>query len=149
MASLFRSEDAEALIARVLRLAPEQKPLWGRMNPVQMLAHSRAPLRVATGQQQLKRNLIGFLFGGLAKRSLLKPTPFGRNLPTDKSFLFFDANDFEKERDALIGEIRSFQAGGPAGLTPDPHPFFGRLTADEWDRLQWKHLDHHLRQFGV
>ena len=34
-------------------------------------------------------------------------------------------------------------------VTQDPHPFFGRMTGEEWDRLLWKHLDHHLRQFGV
>ncbi len=30
-----------------------------------------------------------------------------------------------------------------------PHPVFGRLSVDDWGRLSWKHLDHHLRQFGL
>lgn len=29
------------------------------------------------------------------------------------------------------------------------HPAFGPLSGREWDVLSWKHLDHHLRQFGV
>jgi hypothetical protein len=44
--------------------------------------------------------------------------------------------------------VRTFQQRGPTALAPE-HPFFGPLTATEWDRLQWKHLDHHLRQFGA
>jgi hypothetical protein len=26
---------------------------------------------------------------------------------------------------------------------------FGRLSGREWSRLQARHLDHHLKQFGV
>lgn len=149
MSSLFDATEAAAIIARLERLQPNQKPLWGRMSGPQMLAHCVAPLRVAQGKQKLKRNLVGLLFGRMAKRSFLKKRSFGKNLPTDKSFLFADAADFQRERGALMAEIRAFQTGGPAGLTSAPHPFFGPLTTEEWDTLQWMHLDHHLRQFGV
>jgi hypothetical protein len=149
VSSLFEVSEVRDLIARIERLAPEQRPLWGKMNTAQMLAHCRAPLRVATGQQKLSRTLIGFLFGRLAKRMVLRAKTFGRNLPTDKSFLFPEASDVARERAALIAELESFHAGGPGGLTQEPHPFFGRLTPSEWDHLQWKHVDHHLRQFGV
>ena len=44
--------------------------------------------------------------------------------------------------------VRAFHARGPEKLAKE-HPFFGPLTSAEWDRLQWKHLDHHLRQFGA
>ncbi|MEP6513238.1 MAG: DUF1569 domain-containing protein [Parafilimonas sp.] len=30
-----------------------------------------------------------------------------------------------------------------------PHPFFGKLKAEEWRTLTYKHLDHHLRQFWM
>jgi len=49
----------------------------------------------------------------------------------------------------LAGLIDRFAAGGPAGCTQHPHSFFGPLTPDEWAILMYKHLDHHLRQFGV
>ena len=29
------------------------------------------------------------------------------------------------------------------------HPFFGPLTNGEWNALQWKHIKHHLKQFGL
>ncbi|MBK9387611.1 MAG: DUF1569 domain-containing protein [Planctomycetes bacterium] len=149
MPSLFSRPELDLLITRLERIPADQRPLWGKMNAAQMFAHCRAPLRVATGQQKLKRSLAGWLFGRLAKRYVLRSREFGRNLPTDPSFLFANANDAQKELAALIDELRRFHAGGVAGLTKDPHPFFGQLAPDEWDRLQWKHLDHHLRQFGV
>ena len=42
-----------------------------------------------------------------------------------------------------------FVNGGPRVCTTHPHPFFGRLTPAEWAIQQYKHLDHHLRQFGA
>ncbi|MFN0057137.1 MAG: DUF1569 domain-containing protein [Planctomycetota bacterium] len=149
MSSMFNPKDSDAILARIQRLTPNQKAEWGKMNVSQMLAHCRAPLRVATGELQLKRSLMGFLFGRLAKKSLTGPKPFQRNLPTDKSFLVRDQRDFATEKRELIEQVQSFVAGGPAGLISTPHPFFGKLTVAEWDTLQWKHLDHHLRQFGV
>jgi transposase InsO family protein len=54
-----------------------------------------------------------------------------------------------KERDRLSGLIDKFAAGGAAGCTRNPHSFFGKMTPEEWAILMYKHLDHHLRQFGV
>jgi Protein of unknown function (DUF1569) len=36
----------------------------------------------------------------------------------------------------------------PAGDWP-PHPVFGAMTARDWNRVLYRHTDHHLRQFGV
>jgi len=32
---------------------------------------------------------------------------------------------------------------------PDRKSLLGRLKGEEWGRMMWKHLDHHLRQFGA
>lgn len=118
------------------------------MTAVQMLAHCQAPFRVASGQLRLKRALIGRLFGKLAKKKYVtSDTPFGHNSPTDPRFLFLGAHDFESEQSELLELVKRF--GETGAITRDPHPFFGPMTAEEWDRLLWKHLDHHLRQFGV
>jgi len=84
--SLFDPADNRALLARLARLAPDAKAQWGRMSVAQMLWHCRQPLLVATGELPLKRGLIGVLFCSLARRSLTKPEPFGRNLPTAPEF---------------------------------------------------------------
>jgi LPS sulfotransferase NodH len=60
-----------------------------------------------------------------------------------------DERDLEAERRRLLDLVERFAAAGPAGCTTHPHSFFGRLTPREWAVLMYKHLDHHLRQFGA
>ena len=92
---------------------------------------------------------MGILFGKIAKKQILSDKPFSRNSPTDKHFIVADQRNFEEEKKALIALVQRFAKSGPAGLTKDAHPFFGAMTTEEWDKLMWKHLDHHLQQFGV
>jgi hypothetical protein len=46
---------------------------------------------------------------------------------------------------AAVEELMGRMAATPLSTI---HPFFGPLTHAGWGRLAWKHLDHHLRQFG-
>jgi len=69
-------------------------------------------------------------------------------LSTDEIFIFADARDFERERAALKAQIQRFVEVARAGKLHSSHPFFGPMTRDDWDCIQWKHVDHHLRQFG-
>ena len=147
--TLFRAEDRAEMLARIARVTPESKARWGKMDAGQMLAHCQAPLRVATGELALRRGLVGILFGKLAKKKLLGAGGFKPGLPTAPEFRVRDARDCARERDALAALVARFGEGGPAVLTRDPHPFFGPLTHAEWEALMWKHLDHHLGQFGV
>lgn len=147
--SLFDAAQNRQVLDRIARLDAQAKPQWGKLDAARMLAHCQAPLRVAMGDLVLKRSLVGFLFGGMAKRSLLAPKPWKPNLPTAPEFLVKEPREFAREKDALAELVRRFAAKGPGGLTQHPHPFFGKLTVEEWDALQWRHLDHHLRQFGA
>jgi hypothetical protein len=150
MESLFNQADNQKIIDRINTLSNTSQAQWGKMNVSQMLKHGQAPLHVAFGDLKLKRGLIAMLFGGMIKKKLMKDDkPFDRNLPTDKSFIVVDKREFEKEKAELIKLVKRFVEKGPNALTKDTHPFFGVLTPNEWDVLQWKHLDHHLRQFGV
>jgi hypothetical protein len=72
-----------------------------------------------------------------------------RNSPTARELIITGDPDFAKERARLSELIDLLVAAAPAGCTSHPHPFFGRLKPDEWGILMYKHLDHHLRQFGV
>ncbi|MCE9593864.1 MAG: DUF1569 domain-containing protein [Planctomycetes bacterium] len=147
--SLFVAADRQEMLARVARLTASTKPAWGKLNVAQMCAHCQAPLNVALGELRLKRGLIGILFGGLAKKKLLSPEPWKPGLPTAPEFRVVDPRDFAREHRALTELVRRFGEGGPSKLTQEPHPFFGPLTVEQWSELQWRHLDHHLRQFGV
>lgn len=150
MKSLFNTADSEQFIERIGKLTATTRPLWGKMNVAQMLAHCTAPLKMAHGEIKGKRGLISFLFGKSAKKKFANPIiPFSKNLPTDPNFKFPDTSDFEAEKKKLIAQIKVFNQKGPAGISDLPHSFFGVMTPQEWDIIQSKHLDHHLQQFGV
>lgn len=147
--SLFTPAGLARMLARLDALRPDSARQWGKMDVAQMLAHCQQPLRVALGELQLKRSLIGRLFGRMAKRKLLAPEPWRPGMPTAPQFRIADARQFATEHATLRALVERFGRGGPAGLRTDAHPFFGPLTADEWQALQWRHLDHHLRQFDA
>jgi hypothetical protein len=148
MDSIFNPATTESFIARINKLTPLTPALWGKMNVAQMLAHCQVPIQVAVGDIITKGGLIALLFGRMAKKKLVNDQPFERNLPTMKEAKIADVRDFEKEKAELIVLVKKFE-NGPLVLINGPHPFFGPLTVDEWSTLQTKHLDHHLRQFGV
>ena len=149
MKSLFNISDNKDIIARINILTPETKGGWGKMNVSQMLTHAQIPIRVAFGELTLKRTFVGYLLGRIAKKKLSGERQWQKNMPTDKNFVVTEQKNFVEEKGRLISLVQRFTQTGPAGISKEIHPFFGKLTVDEWDRLMWNHLDHHLRQFGA
>jgi hypothetical protein len=147
--SLFQRDAYLDILGRINRLTPESAAIWGKMTVAQMLAHCQKPVEVATGDLKLKRGLIGILFGSMTKKKMTGTEPFSKNLPTDPNFKIAGSKDFYREKNRLVALLNQFVAAGKEGITKDSHPFFGKMSIDEWDVLLWKHLDHHLRQFGV
>jgi hypothetical protein len=147
--SLYPGPERVTLLARIGSVRADSPRQWGRMEPGQMLAHCQVALRVALGEQHIPRAFLGILFGRLAKRHLMQDGPLRRNLPTGPEFRCAPGRDLERERAELQALVRRYGEGGPAALSGQAHPFFGPLSVAEWDTLQWKHLDHHLRQFGA
>jgi hypothetical protein len=148
MNNLFSQSDISETLERINKLTPNSQRQWGKMNVSQMLAHCNVSLETAMGINFIKRLFIGKIIGSFMKPKVLSKKPFTRNSPTDKSYIIKDDLDFEEEKSKVIGSIKKFYDGGPFGCTTLPHPFFGKFTPEEWAVFQWKHLDHHLRQFG-
>lgn len=149
MHNLFNAEDVYGILNRLEKLSPDAERQWGKMNVAQMLAHCNIAVETATGDKKLKRIFAGYIIGSLIKNKVLDEKPFKKNSPTDKSYIFPDDLNFETEKTKLIQTIKKFHQGGPEKCTTNAHPFFGRYKPEQWAILQWKHLDHHLRQFGV
>lgn len=144
--NLFDTTVKQQIIDRINTLTPQSQAQWGKMNVAQMLTHCQMPLGVATGKHKLKRNFLLSLIGPFFKKQLFNDTPFKRSLPTDKSFIITDERNFDQEKQELINMINSFNE---TTMSNEPHPFFGKLTKEEWSKGTWKHLDHHLTQFGA
>ena len=150
MKNLFEAAWVEEVKERMAQLRPDSERLWGTMNPAQALAHCSATMGMAMGKTCPPRMLIGRIIGRMVKPIAFRSDePMRRNSPTVKDLVVQDERDLGRERERLCGLIDRFAAAGPEGYTTHPHSFFGRLTPEEWAILMYKHLDHHLRQFGV
>jgi hypothetical protein len=149
MKNLFERDTVDELTARVDTLQPTTQRQWGKMDVAQMMAHCAAALEMASGRINPPRALIGRLLAPLVRSIYTNEKPFAQNYPTDKQLLVADQRDFLREQERLKVCIRGFHEGGEAACTRHPHPFFGVLSPADWGRGMYKHLDHHLRQFGA
>jgi Protein of unknown function (DUF1569) len=145
--NLFDASVKQEIIERIDKLTPDSKALWGKMNVAQMLAHVQKPIGIALGTHQPKGSLLLRLIGPLFKSKLWDEQPYKKSLPTDPTFITTGTNkDFEKEKAVLLELVNLFTE---ETIKKDQHPIFGKLTKENWSKATWKHLDHHLKQFGV
>ena len=148
MQSLFDSPAKNEILRRLAALSPVAPRQWGKMSPPQMLAHCAAALEAGTGDNPRPQKLIGKVFAPFVRKGLLGDKPFSKGSPTDPAFVVREDRDFEAERKRVTALVEKFCARGKDEAGREIHSFFGRMTGDEWGRLMYKHLDHHLRQFG-
>lgn len=149
MQTLFDAIARDSIRERLARLEAGSARQWGKMNPAQAVAHCSNALETATGDRPMKQKLIGRIFGPLARSAMLGEKPFGRNAPTDPTFVVADERDLSTEKQRLGSLVDRFCQRGPSEAAKETHAFLGRLSGEEWGCLMYKHLDHHLRQFGV
>ena len=151
MKNLLDAAVANQVKIRLGQLQPQSERRWGKMTSSQMLAHCSLSMQWAVGEVvPEKGTLLARLMGRLVKPMVFRnEDPLQRNSPTAKSLNVADERDFGNERERLSDLIDKFLAGGAQGCTKNPHSFFGKMTSEEWGILMYKHLDHHLRQFGV
>jgi hypothetical protein len=148
MRTLFDPTDLDSIVTRLRELQPANTRLWGKMNGSQMMSHCSAVLETAVGITPRRQALLGRIITPFIRSAVLGEKPFGRNSPTDPKFVMSDERDFEAERKRLLDLIALFVSRGPDQAGRATHSFFGKLTGAEWGVLSYKHLDHHLRQFG-
>ena len=145
--NLFDPSVKQEIVDRINKLTAETQNKWGKMNVSQMLAHVQMPIRIAYGTHQPKGSFLLRLIGPLFKSKLLDEVPYKQSLPTDPTFVMTGTTkDFEKEKAALLELLNHFT---DSKIAREHHPIFGKLTKINWSKATWKHLDHHLRQFGV
>lgn len=149
MNNLYNLTDFNEILKRLENLQPNAVKQWGRMDIAQMLAHLNTFLETSLDENPQKRMLIGRIIGRFFIKRYVGEKPFSKNRPTGKNYVFIDQQNFEREKMRAIQLVRQFYESGPENCTKQPHPFFGILTPNEWAVIQWKHFDHHLRQFGI
>ena len=149
MKTLFDPADRNALETRIRSLGPENQRLWGKMNAAQMLCHCQRPIETVVGDKPMKQAFIGKLIVPFIRKSIFSEKPFGKNAPTDPTFVVADERQLDAERDQLLKLIDRMVERGPDPAGKATHSFFGKLSGAEWGELMYKHIDHHLQQFGA
>lgn len=144
--SIFEPSVKQEIIDRINKLTLESQRKWGKMDVAQMLAHCRLPLQVNMGLLTLKSSGIKKLIFPLFKKILYNDKPYKQGLPTDKLYVMTGTvKDFENEKQKLVELLKSYSE---SSAVIEKHPVFGKLTKEQWSKATWKHLDHHLKQFG-
>lgn len=147
--SLLKKETADFIIARVQNLSAVHQPQWGAMTASEMLLHcnscNRQILEESRGNKktQIKQYLLRIL-------ALYIAPNFKKNIQGElEHHTKGKANDldFETYRKEFIHLINKFPVNTRC-LTLS-HPAFGNISTQEWGIAAYKHMDHHLRQFGV
>lgn len=149
MENLYQKQTYDSVIDRLNKLTPSSQRLWGKMEVAQMLAHCKEAFKVPLFKKPMKRSPMFYLFGWMVKSKLYNDEQWKQGLPTAPNFIIKDQRNFEEEKAGLQKTIIEFYTLGPQGSGLYPHPFFGKFSSGQWGKAMYKHLDHHLRQFGV
>ena len=147
MPSIFNKTDNQDVISRIEKLTPNTPAIWGKMTVDQMLKHINEAMLVAFGENEVKVNLLMRFLGRVMKNKVFN-SDFKKNSPTAKEFIFTEKYDFDASKNELVKNFSRF-AEGHQSIKLTNHPFWGKMTSEDWDKLMWKHMDHHLKQFGV
>jgi len=150
MNTLFNPTAKDSIVSRINTLTETETAQWGKMDVAQMLKHCQGPLNIALGHEQLTSKVGYFkrLILSLFKSSLYNDKPWRQNLPTAREFVITSPQQFLTEQENLIALIEEFSKKTAIKTWPN-HPLFGYFTPEQWGKMQYKHLDHHLTQFNV
>lgn len=151
MVQIFTAEGAQQTIDRINQLSPDSKPLWGKMNVAQMLAHCNVTYElVYTDKHPKPRNpFMKWVLKSFVKNMVVNEEPYKKSVRTAPHFVVETEKDFEAEKKRLVDHIRQTQELGADHFDGKESHSFGQLNKTEWNNMFAKHLDHHLNQFGV
>jgi hypothetical protein len=147
MKSVFNPAVHRELQERVQRLKPRQEAQWGKMSAAQMVAHLTDSLRMASGELECTPKKVPIRFSPL-KELVLYVLPIPKGVPTVPELIARKPGEWTAEIADLREQLNGLVERGAEALAPS-HPAFGALSPKQWGVLVYRHMDHHLRQFGV
>lgn len=148
--NIFQQAVTQQVVDRIEQLTPETQPQWGKMNVAQMLAHCCVTYEMAFTDKHPKPNaFMRMMLKAFVKQGVVGPKPYAKNSRTAPVFIVDDERDFEPEKKRLIDFMWQAQSPGEDAYVGRESLSFGKLSKEEWNVMFYKHLDHHLTQFGV
>lgn len=149
--NIFTKQVSDQIITRINALNSTFEPKWGKMSVSQMLSHCCVTYEMVFDENKHPKPnfFMGILLKFLIKKTVVNPDPYKHNLQTAPMFIITDSKDFEAEKHRLIDYINQTQQLGEDFFDGKESHSFGTLTKNQWNTMFYKHLDHHLKQFGV
>ena len=148
--NIFSKEVANAVIGRINQLTPETQPKWGKMTVDQMLAHCSVTYEMVYDDKHPKPNpFMHIILKTIVKNYVTGQKPYKHSTKTAPAFLITERKNFEEEKARLIAYIEKTEDLGEDYFDGKESLSFGKLTKDQWNTMFYKHLNHHLSQFGV
>jgi hypothetical protein len=147
MATMWNAADRASLLARIERLDPSRPAAWGRMSCPQMVSHLIDALRMAFGELPVQSKRLPLRYTPI-KQLVIYLLPFPKGAPTAPELLARSPAEWAADRARLAEQIGRWQ-GLSADFAWPEHPAFGVLSRRAWGVLGYRHIDHHLRQFGA
>lgn len=150
MQNIFDAGVTAQLIQRINQIQPNQRPLWGTMSASQMLAHCNVSYEmVYDNKHKAPNGFKRFVLKLLVKPMVVNEKPYKKSSMTAPEFIIKTDKDFNLEKARLVEYLQRTQQLGPTHFEGRSSLSFGSMTSGEWNNLFYKHLDHHLQQFGV
>jgi hypothetical protein len=134
---------------RINKLSPDTKPQWGKMSAAQMLAHCAEIQEVMIGRPLENTPLFGKMFKGFIRKMVTNDKPYPHNAQTHPQYRVRNDRDFETEKKRLLTVLKKLTELSEPERRQLNHALFGPMTDEEIGWSSYKHLDHHLTQFGV
>lgn len=147
MKTLFEDRLRSIMLARINSITADSKPRWGKMNAETMLAHLVHSMRMGLGELDVKPKKLPVRFTPL-RQLVVYLLPFPKGVPTAPELLPSSPYAIDESKRELARLFTAFAARASQQQWPE-HPAFGPIGRRGWGVLTWRHLDHHLRQFGV
>lgn len=150
MINIFTADGANQFINRIEKLNPDTKAGWGKMSVDQMLAHCNVTYELVYDNKHPKpKGFMKWMLKAFVKSGVVNEKPYKKNLKTAPAFIISDRKNFEEEKQRLIHYIQKTQQLGESHFDGKESHSFGPLNKNEWNNMFAKHLEHHLKQFGV
>lgn len=149
MKTLFEPAAYQEIVRRLDSIHANSPRQWGKMTVAQMLEHEARVLEMAAGKTPSSQAALGKVLGWAFRKGFVGPDPFPKNSPTGPNFRIKHEPELQVARERVKSLLAEFHAMGEAACDGNVHGFFGKMTGREWGITQYKHIDHHLRQFGA
>ncbi|MCW3162340.1 DUF1569 domain-containing protein [Chryseobacterium oryctis] len=139
------------IIERISLLSENSQRKWGKMTVSQMLKHCDLILQIPLKRIEIPKINIFFQYIGILTKIEIQIFNNGipHNMPTFQKVIVTFECDFEEAKQNLLKTLEQYWDAYQNENLPEKHNLFGKMNEKDWGILEYKHLNHHLKQFNV